>query len=300
MRAFVRLCCPDGTVAELTHGDLIGRLGTAALHFDDARISEAHAMISLRGQELKLLALRGRFTLGSKPLSELTLVAGQRIFFARDLPVLVENVALPEAVMALSGDGLPQQILTGATTLSVGESGLELHTGYRSGAAALVWNRDDRWRIRIGEEPAADLQPGATFQIDGHTLRAVAIPLSQLDDGRTVHRGAIGRPLRIVAQYDAAQIHREGEPTLVLSGISARLLSELVAFGGPVDWPVLAGEVWSNIQDRHRLRRNLDVSLTRLRKKLERARIRPNLVHSDGGGKIALMLAEGDQAEDAS
>jgi len=60
MRAFVRLRCTDGSIAELTHGDLIGRLGTAALHFDDARISEAHAMISLRGQELKLLALRGR------------------------------------------------------------------------------------------------------------------------------------------------------------------------------------------------------------------------------------------------
>ena len=85
MRAFVRFRCPDGSIAELAHGDLIGRLGTAALHLDDARISEAHAMISLRGEELKLLALRGRFAVGNKPLSGLTLAEGQRISFARGL-----------------------------------------------------------------------------------------------------------------------------------------------------------------------------------------------------------------------
>ena len=73
MRAFVRLKDPDGVVHELSHGDIIGRVWSAALHLDDARISEAHAMVSLRGQELKLLALRGMFALGRKTLRELVL-----------------------------------------------------------------------------------------------------------------------------------------------------------------------------------------------------------------------------------
>ena len=63
MRAFVRFRLPEGNSVELGHGDLIGRLWSAALPIADARISEADAMVSLRGQELKLLALRGRFAL---------------------------------------------------------------------------------------------------------------------------------------------------------------------------------------------------------------------------------------------
>lgn len=39
-------------------GDLIGRLPGAALQIADPRVSEAHAMVSLRAGELVLLALR--------------------------------------------------------------------------------------------------------------------------------------------------------------------------------------------------------------------------------------------------
>ena len=39
------------------------------LHVDDARVSEAHALVSLRGRELQLLALRGRFAVDSTPRS---------------------------------------------------------------------------------------------------------------------------------------------------------------------------------------------------------------------------------------
>ena len=101
-----------------------------------------------------------------------------------------------------------------------------------------------------------------------------------------------------MVQYDAAQLNRDGEPVLVLSGISARILAELVAFGGPVEWAVLAGEVWPHIDDRSRLRKQLDVSLTRLRKKLARGRVRSDLINSDGTGKIALVLTDADTVED--
>lgn len=297
MRAFVRFRCPDGSIAELAHGDLIGRLGTAALHLDDARISEAHAMISLRGEELKLLALRGRFAVGSKPLSALTLAEGQQISFTRDLVLTVEEVVLPDEVIALSVGGKPQ-VLLGATAIIAEPEGLRMVGGYREGAAALVWNRDDRWRIRIGSAPAQELRPGEVHTVSGQSVTAVALPLSRIGGGATRLAGAINSPLRIVVQFDAAQIHREGEPVLVLSGISARILSELVSFGGPVEWAVLAGEVWPHIEDRSRLRKQLDVSLTRLRKKLTRGRVRKDLINSDGTGKLALVLGEGDRVED--
>ena len=49
MRPAVHLRLPDGRTAVLGHGDLIGRLESAALPLADPRISEAHAMVSLRG-----------------------------------------------------------------------------------------------------------------------------------------------------------------------------------------------------------------------------------------------------------
>ena len=60
MRPTTRLQLPSGAMVLLGPGDLIGRSPTAALHIDDPRISEAHSMVSLRGSQLKLLALRGR------------------------------------------------------------------------------------------------------------------------------------------------------------------------------------------------------------------------------------------------
>lgn len=55
MRAYAKILAPDDTEWLLGPGDRIGRLASAALTIDDARVSEAHAMISLRGGELRLL-----------------------------------------------------------------------------------------------------------------------------------------------------------------------------------------------------------------------------------------------------
>ena len=48
----------DGDRHVLGVGDLIGRLPSAALVVDDPRVSEAHAIVSLRRAALHLLALR--------------------------------------------------------------------------------------------------------------------------------------------------------------------------------------------------------------------------------------------------
>ena len=60
MRAYVQLRLTDGQRRDLGSGDIIGRMPTAALVLDDARVSEAHALITLRAGELRLLPLRGR------------------------------------------------------------------------------------------------------------------------------------------------------------------------------------------------------------------------------------------------
>lgn len=53
----------DGRRHELFPGDFIGRLDRAALRIDHPAISEAHALVSARGEALWLRQLRGRIGL---------------------------------------------------------------------------------------------------------------------------------------------------------------------------------------------------------------------------------------------
>jgi pSer/pThr/pTyr-binding forkhead associated (FHA) protein len=77
-RPHVRLTLPDGSVRELEHGDLIGRLWSAALVIDDPRISEAHALVSLREGGFWLLSLRRKIAVGGRPVSEVRLEPASR------------------------------------------------------------------------------------------------------------------------------------------------------------------------------------------------------------------------------
>jgi len=295
MRAYVRFQLPDGSSAELGHGDLIGRLWSAALCISDGRLSEAHAMVSLRGQELKLLALRGRFAVAGRSLSTLVLRPGQQILLAEGLLLGVEYVQLPTSVLGIEGDGLPRQVLSGVCSLLT-RPRPELVPRFID-AAAHIWTDGEDWMIKF-DGHARPLRPGDTWEQDGRQFKAVATALAAAGQAATRLDGGVHRVLRVVAHFNTAHIHPEGAPPLALSGLSARLLSEIVTFDGPVPWTVLARELWPAEDDPLTLRRKLDINLFRLRKKLRKASIRPDLVRADGFGHIELFLQDGDRIED--
>ena len=89
MRATVRLRLPDGSVDHLGPGDIIGRTWTAALRLDDPGVSEAHALVSLRGETLKLLALRGRFLVDGQPSVDVDLAPGQHLRISQETELVV-------------------------------------------------------------------------------------------------------------------------------------------------------------------------------------------------------------------
>ncbi|MCO4764417.1 MAG: hypothetical protein KC502_23095 [Myxococcales bacterium] len=297
MHAFVRFRLPDGSTSTLSPGDFIGRLGNAALHLDDGRISEAHAMVSLRGQELKLLSLRGLFAVGGQPVKEAVLRPGLVIEPARGLRLEVVDVVLPELVLAIEGQGLPRQLLSGATSLFLTPKP-RLLPRYKGEADAHIWNTGEGWRLRIGTDDAVSLSPGQVFELRGVPFLAVGVSLEQAARQETRLDGAVQLPLRIVASYDTVHVHRLGLSALALDGISARIVSELVAVGGPASWQVIAQEIWRHEDDRGQLRRKWDVNLARLRRKLRVAGVRDDLLRSGGTGQVELLLYDGDQVDD--
>ena len=294
MRARVTFRMPDGSVSTATHGDLVGRLAQAAVHLDDARISEAHALVSLRGSELVLLALRGRFAVKGRPVDRVPLTSGLEIQLARRITLTVESVHVPEQVLALRGPNLPTQMLPNVASLVV-QPEPALIARYVSGAALTLWSTGPAWRIRHRDGPAQPLQPGDTVDVDGHVFEALLVDVRSATDGATLREGGLTAPLHLVLHYDAAEVRRTGHGVLALSGLGARILYELAEIGAPVSWHALATDLWSG--DRDDLRRKWDLTLARVRRKLRDAGIREDLVHPDGRGNVQLLLYSEDRCE---
>jgi hypothetical protein len=293
MHAFVRFRLPGGELAELGHGDLIGRLVTAKLALDDPRVSEAHALVSLRRGELVLLSLRRMFSVRGKPESEVTLAPGMEIELAPDLALVVEEVKRPGAVLAVESPSLGRRALPGIASLLAGPP-VSLATRFDPEGQVHVWWNGDGWRARSGRGAARAIAPGDGVRVGSEDVRFVMVAI---DDSATT-TGGVDAPLRIVAWYDGVEIHRQGRPPVTLGGVGARIFSELVAVGGPAEWSVIAREVWKEPVDAHELRHRWDVSLARLRTRLREAGVRADLLRSDGSGYVQIVRYPADVVED--
>lgn len=298
MLATVTLRHPDGTLHRLHHGDIIGRLWSAALHIDDGNVSEAHALVSLRGSELRLLALRGLFAVDGKPLKELTLRPGQRVAITRSLVVEVVDVALPSSVLALCGPGLVARPLDGVCSL-VADPRLRIAPKNTPGALAVFWFTGEGWRVRVGEA-VAHLEPGWGLDTPHGRVEAISLPLSQGGMRSTIDAGRLIGSLVLECHYDTVHIHRSGLPSLTLSGQPAIVISELAGIPAPVAWDGISRIIWPDESDRYALRRRWDVLMARIRRKLRASGVREDLVKPDGSGNFCLLMRPGDRIEDHS
>ncbi|MCB9670480.1 MAG: FHA domain-containing protein [Alphaproteobacteria bacterium] len=287
------LLAPDGERHTLVHGDVLGRLWSAALHINDGRVSECHAMISTRGAELQLLGLRGRFRVGGEVRREVDLKPGQHIELAPGVWVTVEAVHPPSALLALEAPGMPRVVVTGVASLVGGERPA-VRPGWNADADGQIWPTGEGW-MRSGPHAPEPVDDGSTWSVAGTTFRAVLQVGAQPTADDRIH----GDRLRIVAHYDAAHVHLADGRSLVLSGLCARLVSELVAVGQPIGWEALAAELWGPLETSV-LRKRFDMQLSRLRHKLRAVGVRTNLVIADGTGLVQLVLGPDDVAEDAS
>jgi hypothetical protein len=295
--SFVDLLLPDGDRVRLSPGAVIGRVSWAEVRFADPRVSEAHAMVSLRGRQLKLLALRRWFEVGGKRCSEVVLAPGQRITLAPEVTLVVEAVSVESRVLALAGIE-PEPCELSASVHSLVEEGeaLRLEPGFVPDALAHVCSSTDGWVLRDEHGDTVPLTAGTSCTIGGHEVSVVLVDVG--DQGTTLFTPNASRPLTIVARVDTVHLHAEGHPSRVLTGIAARIISELVLLGGgPVSWAVVAREIWSQDDDRL-LRQNWDRNMRHLRSRLRSLGVRDDLVRPDGKGNTELFLLPGDRAID--
>ncbi len=257
-------------------------------------------MLSLRGGELRLLALRRMVAVDGKPVSELVLRKDQRLELARGLELVVEEVSLPNAVPALQIEGLGERLLGSVASIKIANDDVSVSSRYVPGADAHVWSTDEQWRLRGRDGVTRSLSVGESFEVEGCTVLLTEVALHSASHTPTRVDGGVREPLRIIAQFDTVALHHNGRPPVVFGGRGARILSELVRFEAPVPWEMLAREVWPQELETGVLRHRLDVNLGRLRSRLRGAGIRTDLVRPDGAGSLGLVLYEGDSVEDQS
>ncbi len=296
MRTSVVVQGPDGQAVELVPGDFLGRSAGAALRLDDGRVSEAHAMVSLREGQLQLIPLRGGLAVAGEPVSHVVLTPGTHIELALGVSVAVGEVYLPTEVLGVEADGLPRQMVPAVASLLV-EPRLRLVSGWREDAVAQLWSTGDGFRLRLGGE-TRQLSPGDSCPLHGRTIRFVAIPLGEAGPRTTRRHGDFGDPLHLVARFDSVQVFREGRAPVVFAGMQARLLSELVSIDGPVAWTALSAELWPDEDDAAVRRGRLDALLMRLRRRLRATGVRNDLVRTDGAGTVELLRYPADRVED--
>lgn len=286
-------------------GGLIGRLANAEMMIADPRVSEAHALVSLRSRSLRLLALRGPLAVDGLDVDAVTLEEGLRVELADGLFVTVEHVELPTHMLVLIG-AVQGPVELGSSTHSLVADGpprtLRMVTGFVPNAAGHLWYSGTRLWIRVdGQEPEA-IQSGGKWEVDGCALRVIQLPLGGTPETLTAEqRRRVERAnLVILARYTTVHIQRESG-TAVLTGKPANLVSELVRFGGkPVPWNTLSQQIWGERTDRDKLRDNFDTTRSRLRRQLRELSIREDLVGLDGSGNVELVLYPGDRMIDES
>ena len=298
MLAYAEILAPDGIPRLLGHGDIIGRLWTAALVIEDPRISEAHALISLRGSTLRLLALRGRFHSDGQQVTDLALRTGQEITLADGVSLTVVRLCVPPSVLGIQGVGMPPQMLQGVCSIVATPTAM-LVSGMRPDAGMWMWNDGRNWLCRGPGLAARLLDVGDEIIVGDQVFRVVSM-LVQPKSGETVLDHFGEAPLHIVVRFDTAHIYRSGKAVAALEGIGARLLTELVLVNGPIGWRALANELWQDGADAQLQRQRLDVALTRLRGRLRACGVRPDLVRSTGTGHLELFLNQFDSVEDAA
>jgi hypothetical protein len=288
----------------------VGRSYAADVRLDDGRVSEAHAMVSLRGRELVLLPLRGRLRVGDRDVARVVLAPGVVVTLAAGVDVRVVTADLPRTVLAAElrsssaqRMSTPPQVLTGVMSV-VASPSPHLAAGVQAGAQALVFSDGLSWFVRCGEEAAIEVVSGDVVDVavvgaEPWQLSFVDVDIETLAALETSPLLTTTQRLRLVSCFDSVEVWCGDERVLLLAGVPARLVAELLAFGGPVRWELLAEALWPQADlGRDVLRHRLDVALTRLRKRLAHVGVRRDLITAHRTGQLELVLAPGDRCED--
>lgn len=260
----------------------MGRLRGAAIRIQDPRVSEAHALITLRGAQFVMLALRGRLRLvGGEARGRIDLQAGQRIELNEGVEVVVDAVAISPTLLAILGlEPDPVPLLSPEISL-VGDP-LHLVPHNHGDAVLRVWRSQAQWWIGPPAGAPAPLRVGHRQEVDGHELRWELVSTSLVSVDPTTLR-EFWPPLEVdvFGQHTELLLRGEGTPHRLTGNLHSmvRWVATMARLGHAVHWLEVAKRIWRV----NHTRANWYRTLGRLKGKLRDLRLPENLVETKAG-----------------
>ena len=291
----VRLRLPTGAVVSVAPGGIVGRAPTSAARIADPRVSEAHALVSLRGRELQLVGLRGRLCVDGEFEDEIALVVGQHVVLAEGVALDVVALELPDRILALELPSEAPRELCAPIYSLLARPELELVPAFAPDAVARIWSTGEDWNIQVGLSAPTLVLPGLSWTVAGQVVWARSLSLQEASAASTQGRA---RSLTVVARHTTVHLLRDHHAPLVVDGLPGRILSEVALLGSPAHWTVVAREVWPHERDADNLRALWDRTTRRLRLRLREGGVREDLVRLDGRGNVELFKLPGDRVVD--
>lgn len=229
--ACVLLTTAEGARHVLLPTAIIGRLAKADLQLHDPTVSEAHALISLRGGEVRLLALRGGLVVDGVPCREIALRRGQVVEIGA-VTLRVTSVTLPTHELALrQGQRLVR--LRDAGWLS---EDLTVRPTPQQGAPYL-YPTDEGWSARWGTGLDVPLHEG------DHVGGAAVVLLALSPIATTLGGGRAATDRRLVLGHLVAKLEKRGRTIATFTGQKHDMLLVLAQHTS-VEWEDAARGVW--------------------------------------------------------
>lgn len=275
-------------------GNLIGRSAIARLRLQRPDISEAHAMISLRGGALWLLYLRRPASIDGRPVWELPLEAGVVAPLADGVALKVCGIWGAGEVLALQLGEHPPLALSGGHQ-SLGADGV-LVDGRLAGALAEVWWTDgEPWILVLGEAGAEPALPERSWTTGGQELKVVLAPSAgtawtqrvAVRPSTTVRTSA--RLTRVEDELGAS-CELKGNSSLVCYSLAIRTRDQ----GKGVAWTAVGSALWGAKRAPFMWENMRNNVLYRLDQRLRAFGLRDDLIRREGG---LMWFADGVRVE---
>jgi hypothetical protein len=266
---------------------------SASLRIDHPEVSEAHAMVSMRGGELHLLSLRGLLRVDGAPVDQLRLEAGRVVTLADGVDLRVSDLFLPGTVLGIAIDDRPAVPLRAPRYSLRADGRLELFPDLLPDACMVIWSTAGGWRCATPASPGDALRVGQHWQLEGAEITVVALSSEEASAAATRSPAPLDR-LTIESQYDSLCILRPERAPVHVNGRPAELLTEVGLVGTLVDWDAIAQLLWPRQQRRHLRQQSFHRAVKRLRKLLDQHCIRPDLLRTDNRGNWELFLLPRD------